>query len=258
MDMIDEDNSVNGVLTIELNSWDNYQSKVGKYKNYIWRGQREDLTLKSSFDRSPQWSKGQRKKKLRKHLENFKKEMKQSHPHMLPKNKDDMWALGQHYGLKTPLLDWTLSPFIAAYFAFEKIAGQNDSYRYVFALKKSLKRLKAKQKKGNTELSKAPFVDIKESLKHPIPRFLAQKGIFTKALNGDDIETNVKRWSKKIPNEVILVKFKIPTKDRDNCLGDLHLMGIDYESLLLDLRDVVDKCNSFLLGLPRIASRCSQ
>lgn len=244
MDMIDEDKSVNGVLTIELNSWDNYQTKVRKYKNYIWRGQREDLTLKASFDRSPRYSKGKREEELGKHLENFKKEMKQSHPHMLTKKEDDMWALGQHYGLKTPLLDWTLSPFIATYFAFEKPIGQDDYYRYVYALNKCLRRLKKKRKKGNEKLSE-PFVYFIESLPHPNPRFWAQKGVFTKALNRDDIETNVKRWSKKKSNEEILVKFKIPTEDRNKCLRDLHLMGIDYESLLLDLRDVVDKCNSF-------------
>lgn len=243
--MIDEDKNVNGVLTIELKSWDNYQTKVRKYKNYIWRGQREDLTLKSSFDRSPRYSKGQRKKELGKHLENFKKEMEKSHPHMIPKNEDEIWALGQHYGLKTPLLDWSLSPFIAAYFAFEKTVEQNDKddkYRYVYALMKSLKRLL--KKSGHKRNRYVRIIDGK-SPKHISPRFFAQKGIFTKALNGDDIETNVKRWLNKKPNEVILVKFKIPTENRDKCLKDLHLMSIDYESLLLDLRDVVEKCNSF-------------
>jgi hypothetical protein len=29
-------------------------------------------------------------------------------------------------------------------------------------------------------------------------------------------------------------------------LRDLYFIGIDYESLLLDLRDVVDKCNDCL------------
>lgn len=246
MDMIDEDKSVNGVLTIELKSWDNYQTKVRKYKNYIWRGQRDDLTLKSSFDRSTQYSKGLRDEKLGKHLENFKKEMERSHPHKLSKNEDEIWALGQHYGLKTPILDWTQSPFIAAYFAFEKTVEQNDKddkYRYVYALRKRLKRLV--KKSGQNRNRYVRIIDGK-SLKHISPRFFAQKGIFTKALNGDDIETNVKRWLNRRPNEVILVKFKIPTKNQDKCLGDLRLMGIDYESLLLDLRDVVDKCNDCL------------
>jgi len=235
-----------GVLTIKLLSWNNFQAEVRKLQNYqyIWRGQKQDKSLKSSFDRCSSLDGNKRNIVLDKHLNNFRSKMQQSHPGV-PLSKDDsVWALGQHYGLKTPLLDWTQSPYIAAYFAFEKTVDQNDQddkYRYVYALKKRLKRLLKKSKQSRNRY--VTIIDGK-SLKHISPRFWAQKGIFTRSLNGDDIETNINRWKKKRPNEVILVKFKIPTQDRDKCLRELHLMNIDYENLLLDLRDVIDKCNN--------------
>lgn len=231
-----------GVLVTKLNSWVDFHQCIMKLiakGNYIWRGQTKDKALKSSFDRNiPSGNKKNREELLEHHIDNFKMEMTQSHPNVLPKNEDEIWALGQHYGLETPMLDWTMAPYIAAYFAFKKQVDpdNDDGYRYVYALKRSLRRLMSNRKER--------YVAFIDQLTHPSPRFSAQKGVFTKALNGIDIETNIRSFSKKRPNEVTLVKFTIPREYRDECLRELHLMNINHTSLLLDFRDVVDRCNS--------------
>lgn len=246
-----------GVLVVKLSSWEEFHRKVRSLKSergYVWRGQKKDEDngwfLRSLFDREVQ-SKDQqdRAKKLKRHLENFMERMKKSYPNVLPRKDIDIWALGQHYGLKTHLLDWTLSPYIAAYFAFKEANDpndRNDRYRYVYALNRSLERLMIKQKKASEILPPNRSVPFIDQLSHPNPRFTAQRGIFTEAFHGNDIQEYVQIFSRKKPSKVLIVKFKIPTEDREKCLHELHLMNIDHTSLLLDLRDVIDSCNDEL------------
>ncbi len=61
----------------------------------------------------------------------FKDQYKEFHGREL--NDWDLLSLGQHYGLPTRLLDWTSSPLIALWFAFENVKGNNTD-RVVFGL----------------------------------------------------------------------------------------------------------------------------
>lgn len=102
--------------------------------DYVWRGHRcESWRLVSLFDRN-----GERTK-LYQHLNSFVyacrgklekfgisiRELKRDIQQKVL-NRNHIWALGQHYDLKTPLLDWCYSPFVAAFFAFEAETSTED------------------------------------------------------------------------------------------------------------------------------------
>lgn len=244
----------NGVRVITTVSWRDFREQAEALetpkRGFVWRGQTKDWPLRPSFDRkSNDDTPEERLRKLAAHLENFRKKMDSEYPNVLPSDELAAWALGQHYDLKTPLLDWTANTYIAAYFAFVKRADPNDPndhYRYVYALNRSIERLISKLKIGNQVLSTQRSVPFIDELNPTNPRFKFQQGVFTNQLHGKSIEEFVKSLSNKRPDDLFLVKFRLPTEFRDECLRDLSLMKIDHISLLLDLRSVVDDCNKIL------------
>lgn len=231
--------------------------------NYIWRGQRNDCEgwkLKSSFDRKlPNIM--NRQSKLGEVFNNFKQQLRFLNKQWLNKGNSEIvdvnnkiWGLGQHYGLPTPMLDWTKDPYTAAYFAFfKKSSSCQTENRAIFALSKSLRLLIAKP-------INAKFVEFIDYGKEGYDetqneRLEAQDGMFTKALNGRDIEVNVLKFTDKIlekrkkqekqyEEEIILIKILIPDTERDVCLNDLKKKeeSKTYIKLFPDYAGAVDSC----------------
>ena len=166
----------------------------------------------------------------------------------LVEDEDELWAVGQHYGLKTPLIDWTHSPYVALFFAFNEQDPSNESvkntYRAIYVLNKSF-----------VESEVHPEIRVLEPKRDDHGRLVNQAGLFTVCY--DETIENQLQASLKDKEELVnadedslpalfaayICKIYIKNELQSECIKHLRKMNVHHASLFPDLIGASEYCN---------------
>lgn len=211
---------------------------------YVWRGQADaSWPVSSTLGRclEPTATPGDALEAERVALQEFKSQV---HLHMrtdeLPHDQDILgwWQLMRHHGVPTRLVDWTASPYVAAYFAVCERWDCDGAIWYFHGLdlKTSMDRLYGAAPASLQELAASLFDAaampriMTEAPWRKSQRMLAQQSLFTVCFqprvdHSYVIETALMPIQQTDPRDA-LVKVEIPAALKPDILRKLRAMNV--------------------------------
>lgn len=229
-----------------IQTWEQFRSFAVQQPlgQFLYRGQSEPYRLRTKFHRS-----------RRKDLERFDTEDVRALQNKLVSRTRSFINLGdpqvyaaflllvQHHGYPTPLLDWSLSPFVAAFFAFDENTAKKSENVRIFMFDQHRWR-RCEQIYQISPLRRNFSVLLPLALENE--RAVPQQALST-VTNVDDVESYIAdmQGTGETP---FLQAIDLPFAEREKVRNELFLMGITPASMYPSIDGICTGMRQALFG----------
>lgn len=220
----------------DIKNWKKFKEFVAELspRQFLFRGQNKPWRLRTSFHRA---GRADINRFVNEDIQGLLKHISARTRHVfnldLPNENGAFFNLVQHHGYPTPLMDWTYSPFVAAFFAYRgininHIENDEDSSNCVRIYMFDQAAWKSDWEQILMLSTNALHLSIGEFLAIENERMIPQQAVST-ITNIDDIETYV--INKHPDKKEYLRAIDLPIHERPQVYRELSLMGITAGSL---------------------------